>query len=280
VRSLPQVLWVLLALCCCQDKAAAPDVQKAPPTPAAAAVVNGEVILRTEIEDQVAIRTGGRTLTSEERRRLLRAALDAQIEATLVAAALREAGIQSPGGLEELLDRVEPLDVDPGAVERIYLLEHGDATPPREARFSMILLRLPPDTGAAAEDHVRKNLRRILKRIEGTMTFEEAAQEYSQDPSREFEGQWEFIDLRHLEPGLRAAVEVAPVGKVTGPVRTADGWVLLRVDGRRTEMDTTIGSQKASIHRRLIMGRAVERREKFLKRLREEATVEVAEDLR
>ena len=96
MRSIPKVLWVLLALCGCQDRATAPDVQGPPPTPAAAAVVNGEVILRTEIDDQVAIRAGGRTLTSEERRRLLRAALDAQIEATLVAAAVREAGIQPP----------------------------------------------------------------------------------------------------------------------------------------------------------------------------------------
>jgi hypothetical protein len=280
VRLGAPLLLALLALGACEGKAPAPDVVAPPPTPAAAAVVDGEVILRRTIEEQVAMRTEGRTLTAQERQRLLRAALETQIKATLVEAALREAGLEPTDGLEVLLDQLEPLRFDPAAVERIYRLEHGDITPPQEARFTMILLRLPPDAGATKEDRVRKDLLRVLRRIEGDMTFEEAAKEYSQDPSRELEGQWEFVDLRRLEPQLRAAVAAAPVGKIIGPVRTAEGWALLRVDGRRVEMDTAVGSRKAAIHRRLLMGLAAERREKFLKRLRQEATVEVAEDLR
>ena len=280
MRVAAPLLLGLLLLAACEVRAPAPEVVAAPPEPAVAAVVDGEVILRKTIEEQVAARTQGRALAAPERHRLLRAALEAEIKATLVAAALRTSGIQPPDGLEVLLDRIEPLEFDPAAVERIYRLEHGDKVRPQEARFSMILLRLPPDAGSVKEDRVRKDLLRVLRRIEGKMTFEEAAAEYSQDPSRELEGQWEFIDLRRLEPQLRAAVAAAPVGEVTGPVRTAEGWILLRVDGRRVEMDTEIGSRKAKIHRRLLMGLAAERREKFLKRLRQEATVEVAEDLR
>ncbi len=238
------------------------------------------MILRKEIEDEVARRTNGRTVDAREQHRLLRMTLDAQVEAILVDAALRRAGLRPSDGLEALLDRIQPLNVDPGAVERTYLLEHGDTKPLREARFSMILLRLPPDAGVTAEDRSRKDLLRIRRRIEGSMTFEEAASQYSQDPTREFEGQWEFIDLQKLEPSLQAAVEAAPVGEISDPIRTADGWILLRLDGRRTEKDTAVGSRKAEIHRRLIMGRAAERREKFLKRLLEEATVEIAADLR
>ncbi len=280
MRVAASLLLLLVALGACEGQPPAPDVAAPRPTPAVAAVVDGEVILRKTIEAQVVARTAGRTLSSPERLRLLRAGLETEIKATLIAAALRKAGIQPPDGVEVLLDRLEPLAFDPAAVERIYRLEHGDKVRPQEARFSMILLRLPPDAGAVKEDRIRKDLLRVVRRIEGKMTFEEAAKEYSQDPSRALEGQWEFVDLRRLEPQLRAAVAAAPVGEVTGPVRTAEGWVLLRVDGRRTEMDTEIGSRKAKIHRRLLMGLAAERREKFLKRLRREATVEVAEDLR
>ncbi|MFH1530887.1 MAG: peptidylprolyl isomerase [Pseudomonadota bacterium] len=280
MRIAANLLLVLLALGGCGGPPPIPDAATTPPAPAVAATVNGEVILLETIKDKVTLRTGGRTLEAQERRRLLRVALDAQIEANLVEAALREAGLQPSDGIDALLDRIAPLQVEPDAVERVYCLDHGDSRPLREARFSMILVRLPPDAGAAAETHAEKNLRRVLRRIEGTMTFEEAAKEYSQDPSREFEGLWEYTDLEHLEPSLRAAVEAAPVGEVSGPIRTAEGWILLRVDGRRTEMDTEVGAQKAAIHRRLIMGRAAERREKFLKHLLEKATVEVAEDLR
>ena len=280
MRSLTPILFGLLALWACEDRAPARDTPGKPPKPAVAAVVDGEVILRKEIEDEVARRTNGRTVDAKEQRRLLRVTLDAQIEAILVNAALRRAGLQPSDGLEALLDRIKPLNVDPGAVERTYLLEYGDTKPLREARFSMILLRLPPDAGATAEDRSRRDLQRIRRRIEGSMTFEEAAKQYSQDPTREFEGQWEFIDLQKLEPSLRAAVEKAPTGEISDPIRTAEGWVLLRLDGRRTEMDTAVGSRKAEIHRRLITGRATERREKFLMRLLEEATVEIVEDLR
>ncbi len=251
-----------------------------PPPPAVAAVVNGEVIPLQEIEAQVTERAAGRTLSPKERHRLLRAALDERIRDTLVRAALRKAGIPVEEGLEALLDRVDPIDVDPGAVERIYRLEHGDETAPQEVRFTMILLRLPPDAGATLEDRVRKDLLRILRRVEGPMTFEEAAAQFSHDPSRELEGQREFTELRRLEPMLRAAIEASPAGEITGPTRTAEGWVLLRVDGRRSEMNTKVGARKAAIHRRLLMGRAEERREKFLKRLHQEATVEITEALR
>lgn len=274
------LLAALLAFGACEGRAPAPDVVDTTPALAVAAVVDGEVIPLKELEALVTERSGGRTLTAAEQRRLMRTVLNTRIEELLVDAALRDAGIPAAAGLEALLDRVEPIHVDPGAVERVYHLEHGDEASPQEVRFSMILLRLPPDAGAVLEDRVRKNLQRVLRRIEGAMTFEEAAKEFSQDPTRELEGQREFTEVHRLEPLLRAAIEAAEVGKITGPVRTAEGWVLLRVDGRRTEMNMEIGARKAAIHRRLLMGQAAERREKFLKRLLEEATVEVAEALR
>jgi len=316
------VMLGLLFLPACEDRKPAPPEQRARAGPAAAAVVDGEMILRSEVEEQVARRTRGRNLTRRDRRRLLRAALDERVEAVLVDAALRKAGIRVPveeidlrlearredlggtrglgrflegtghteedlradlrreAGLARLLARLEPLRLDDEAVEKMYRLEYGDVGPPLEVRFSMILMRLPPDAGPGDEERVRRDIMRVLQRIEASMTFEEAAHEYSHDPSREFGGQREHIELRRLEPRLRAALEAAPVGKVTGPVRTAEGWVLLRPDGRRAEMDTAAAARKAGIRARLLDARIEERRGKYLKRLREEATVEISEDLR
>ena len=183
-------------------------------------------------------------------------------------------------GLDRLIADQMPHSIDEDAVERIHHLEHGDETTKREARFSMILLRLPLDAGPADDDRVRRDLRRVLRRIEGSLTFEEAALEFSQDPTREVEGQWEYTELDRLEPLLRAAVETAEVGEITDPIRTADGWILLRVDGRRSEMDTEADARKAVLRSRLLAAHGTEMRDKFLKRLREEATVEVSEDLR
>ena len=130
MRVAAPLLLGLLLLAACEVRAPAPEVVAAPPEPAVAAVVDGEVILRKTIEEQVAARTQGRALAAPERHRLLRAALEAEIKATLVAAALRTSGIQPPDGLEVLLDRIEPLEFDPAAVERIYRLEHGDKVRP------------------------------------------------------------------------------------------------------------------------------------------------------
>lgn len=183
-------------------------------------------------------------------------------------------------GLARLLARREPLHINDATVERMHRLEHGDAAPPLEARFSLILLRLPPDAGPVRKEQTRRDLQRILKRIEGGMPFEEAAAEFSQDPSRKTGGQWEYTEIRRLEPGLRAAVESQLIGTLTGPLRTVDGWVLLRLDGRRKSMDREAEARRATIRKRLLAARREERRAKFLKRLREEATVEIAADLR
>ena len=315
------LLFALVALPGCGDRTPPPEAPAKTGPPAVAAVVDGEVLLRSDIDAQVDRRSTARGLDPEDRRRLFRSTLDEAILAALVDGALRRGGIQvAPEevdlelearkatlgdegfthtmgktgqtlaelradlrreiGLTRLLDSQDPLRIDPANVERLYRLEHGDSASPREARFSLILLRLPPDAGPVEEERIRRDLLRILHRIEGKMTFEEAAKAFSQDPTREFEGQWEFTELERLEPLLRAAVEAAPAGEVIGPARTAEGWVLLRVDGRRSEMNMAVAEQKAQIRARLLTGRTAERRGKFLKRLREEATVEVAEDLR
>ncbi len=183
-------------------------------------------------------------------------------------------------GLARLLARREPLRVDDATVERVHLLKYGDTAPPLEARFSLILQRLPPDAGPVREKQARRDLQRILKRIDGGMPFEEAAAQFSQDPSRKAGGQWEYIEIPLLEPGLRAAVESLAVGVLAGPLRTGDGWVLLRLDGRRRSVDSEAEARRAAIRERLLAAGREERRTKFLKRLREEATVKIAADLR
>jgi len=319
-----RIRFVALCLLACACEEPAPRVASQAPAPALApaAVVNGEEIPRRLVDEAMARRVRGRTLSDRDRDRLLRTVLRDRIEAVLVDAALRSRGIRIPSeevtlrlarrqeelggdealrrflkqtgrtldelrgeigrevGLARLLARRDPLRVDDAAVERVHLLEHGDVTPPLEARFSLILQRLPPDAGPVREKQTRRDLQRILKRIDGGMPFEEAAAQFSQDTSRKAGGQWEYIEIPLLEPGLRAAVESLPVGVLAGPLRTGDGWVLLRLDGRRKSMDREAEARRAAIRERLLAALREERRTKFLKRLREEATVEVAADLR
>ena len=312
----------LLAMGACEEPAPRGTPQSQSPEPAPAAMVDREEIPRRLVDEAMARRTKGRTLSDRDRDRLLRTVLKEQIEEVLVDAALRRGGIRIPPeevnlrlarrreelgggealrrfldqtgrtidelrgeigrevGLARLLARRDPLRVDDAAVERVHLLEHGNVAPPLEARFSLILLRLPPDAGPVREERTRRDLQRILKRIDVGMPFEEAAAEFSQDPSRKAGGQWEYIEVPLLEPGLRAAVESLAVGVVAGPLRTGDGWVLLRVDGRRKSVDGEAKARRAAIRKRLLAALREDRRTKFLKRLHEEATVEIAADLR
>ncbi|MBM4372425.1 MAG: peptidylprolyl isomerase [Deltaproteobacteria bacterium] len=287
-----------------------------------AASVDGELVLRRDLEDALARTAGGRRLGEKERARRLRVLLDRRVEAILVEARLRAEGITADAeeveariaarraahggdeglrrsldatglsledlrreearesGLEQFLDRERPLRLDDAAVLRIARERHGAPTPRLEARFALILRRLPPDAGPDAEGPPRRLLDRVLALLQGGMSFEEAAEAYSEDTSRVSGGQYDFSATSALDPRLRDAVLASPIGTVTGPLRTGDGMLLLRVDGLRAELQPDESARVAQVRGQLLAAQRSERRTDYLQELRAAATVEIAEDLR
>ena len=83
-----------------------------------------------------------------------------------------------------------------------------------------------------------------------------------------------------LNPAISAAISSLKVGEVSQPIRQADGFQLVRVDERKEASVRPYDSPEVQgyIGRAATMERAEEARKKYLKKLREEAVVDVNKD--
>jgi peptidyl-prolyl cis-trans isomerase C len=142
-----------------------------------------------------------------------------------------------------------------------------------EIRTSQIFITLPPDATAEDEKAAAKKLTDIETEVKsGKMSFAEAAQKYSEDPSASVGGDLEYRMMDRLDPTYyHAAVKLGKSGDITGPIRTAYGLHLIRLTGKHGWTDVDRRNVKSIIfaqHRQELVNR-------FLGDLRQKAKVSV-----
>jgi peptidyl-prolyl cis-trans isomerase C len=142
-----------------------------------------------------------------------------------------------------------------------------------EIRTSHIFVAIAPDGNADDEKAASKKLSELSSEIKsGKLSFAEAAQKNSEDPSSSVGGDLEYRMLDRLDPNYyRAAVKLGKSGDMTGPIRSAYGMHLIRLTGKHGWNDVDRNRVKTIIF--------AERRQevvnRFLNDLRQKAKVTV-----
>jgi parvulin-like peptidyl-prolyl isomerase len=144
-----------------------------------------------------------------------------------------------------------------------------------EIRTSHIFIALPPQATQEEEGRATKKLGEILAEIKsGKVSFAEAAQKYSEDPSAAMGGDLDYRMKDRLDPAFfRAAVKIAKPGDISAPVRTPFGVHLIRLTGKRTWIE----SDRTQVKRLILEERRQERVGEFLGKLRQKAKVSISE---
>lgn len=80
---------------------------------------------------------------------------------------------------------------------------------------------------------IRQVAERLAQQIVGGANFRALAQQFSRDPSAARGGDMGWVPLPTLEPELREAVAEIQENRITPPIRTAAGYTILLVRGKR-----------------------------------------------
>ena len=104
----------------------------------------------------------------------------------------------------------------------------------KEINASHILLRVAEDASRDEEQKVLQRIEKIRQEIEMGKPFDEAAKEYSEDPSAQQNGGnlGFFTAFQMVAPFENAAFNT-PVGEISEPVRTSFGYHLIKVHESR-----------------------------------------------
>lgn len=244
------------------------------------AKVNDRAITLEQVNARVAEQARSGALTSLSKR----AALDDLIK--------REAAVQEARKLK--------LDQDPVIAERINnvlyygLLEKklgaeiekitlSDAEAKNwyeknpEVRTSHIFIALSPDATADEEQKATQRLNQLASEIKsGKMSFAEAAQKNSEDPSAAMGGDLDYRMKDRLDPTFyRTALRLGRIGDLSSVVRTPFGVHLIRLTGKHSWVEV----DRTRVKRIILEDRRQEIVNRFLGDLRQKSKVSVNEKL-
>lgn len=154
----------------------------------------------------------------------------------------------------------EQQDVTEEAVKNYYdsniqRYSHGEQVKARH-----ILLRVTPELSAGEEEEIKNRLLSLRGDIaEGRLTFEQAAEEFSQDTVSALQGgDLGYFERGRMVPAFEEAAFSLPLGQMSEPVKTQFGYHLIKVEDRKEEGTDPLEDVRDEIADTLKMQRAIQ----------------------
>ncbi len=193
----------------------------------------------------------------------------------------RKAG-QLPTLFANLVPRMQVGEIEgpirsPSGFHIIKLLDKRGTTQHMVTQIHARHILLRPDA-LTSDEELRQRLLELKARIESGEDFGELARAHSEDTASAIEGG----DLGWASPGtmvpeFEQVMERTPIGAISEPFRTPFGWHILQVLGKR-DYDNTEEYLRNQARRQLMERKVAEEQELWLRRLRDEAYVEIRLD--
>ncbi len=145
---------------------------------------------------------------------------------------------------------------------------------PETVELSEIFLSL----AGKPEADVKTRASQLVAQIRGGADFGTLATAYS-ERSQQNKGKVGLFEVTNLRPDIAAAIKNVQAGGVSEPLRTDEGYQILRVDAR-TAGSATPTFNEMKVREVITMERLPKAREQYLQDLRNDAYVKVAETYR
>ena len=164
--------------------------------------------------------------------------------------------------------------VDSEKVRQYYLTHREELAQPERVRLREILVST--EKSSPAELPAREErMRELLGKIRKGEKFEDLAKEYSDAPTAADGGELGYFEPGKLAPTIRDAVDKLNVGGVTDPIRTQQGWLILKLTEHPAAGVPPLEEAEEEIRNRLFMDEVQPALREFLSELRREAFIYV-----
>jgi peptidyl-prolyl cis-trans isomerase SurA len=173
----------------------------------------------------------------------------------------------------EIMDKISISDEEARA---FYDQHRNEFTSPTEITLREILIEVPTsDRGVnvAQDDAARASAEDIRKRLLAGEPFPRLAGEFSAASSKANGGLIGPIHSDELAPQLRDLLAAMNVGDITSVLRTQRGYQILKLESRTDSKVKSFEEARGDIGNRIGEQKLRVEREKYLDRLREQATI-------
>lgn len=159
------------------------------------------------------------------------------------------------------------------AEARQYYEEHKAqfTTPARVTFREIVLMSGDADQRAARKTEAEK----IVARARAGEDFEALVKELSEAPSKSLGGKIGPVSPSDLIPAIAQVAETTPVGQVSAPIETAQGWHMIKIEERQDVQTTPFESARAECEQAVRQAKSGPAYDEYLKGLWKASTIEV-----
>ncbi len=130
-------------------------------------------------------------------------------------------------------------------------------------------------TDRRSEEEVEAKKREISEKLASGEEFAALAGEYTEDSTKEKQGDMGRYKKGQLEKSLEQAVEKLKEGEVAPWLKVINGWYLLRVDEKKESRLKTFEESKEELQQKLFTEKRMKKTEEFLKALKEKSYIKI-----
>jgi peptidyl-prolyl cis-trans isomerase SurA len=159
----------------------------------------------------------------------------------------------------------------PTKIEDYYRKHRDEFTSKEEIKLRMIMISGQKDTGNAQAQKALAE--EVLGRLAGGAEFEQTAQIYSEDSTRDNGGDWGWIGRNTLAAPLEKFAFNMPVGRISSIIDYAGNYYILKIEDKRGGATKSLAEARADIEKKLIQDEAQQIQERWIAGLRKKAYI-------
>ena len=161
--------------------------------------------------------------------------------------------------------------ISPTKVEDYYRKHRNEFTSKEQIKLRMIMISGQKDTASAPAQKALAE--EVLGKLAGGAEFDQTAQIYSEDSTRDNGGDWGWIERNTLAAPLEKFAFNMPVGRISNIIDYAGNYYILKVEDKRGGTTKSLAEARSDIEKKLIEEEAQGLQERWIASLRAKAYI-------
>ena len=161
--------------------------------------------------------------------------------------------------------------ISPPKVDEYYRKHRAEFTSKETIKLRMIMIPGQKDTATAPAQKALAE--EVLGRLAGGAEFEQTAQVYSEDSTRDNGGDWGWIERNTLAGPLEKVAFAMPVGRVSNIIDYAGNYYILKVEDKQGGTTKSLAEVRTDIEKKLMQEEVQQIQERWIASLREKAYI-------
>src|SRR5262245_56990386 len=161
--------------------------------------------------------------------------------------------------------------ISPTKIDEYYRKHREEFTSKEQIKLRMIMISGHKDTASAPAQ--KELAEEVLGKLASGAEFEQMAQMYSEDSTKDNGGDWGWIEHKTLAEPLEKFAFNMPVGRVGNIIDYAGNYYILKVEDKHGGSTKSLTEVRADIEKKLIQEEAQHIQERWIAGLRQKAYI-------